>query len=220
MVGLLVDAAPDSVEQALAQALAEFCRGFALPAAGLVQPASDRPGFTLTVAACEGEPTRLRELVASWPDAELAPLFQLMRRDSPVVLDPAAADERFAQTRAELAARSFGPALLSRLELAGAPLGALLLVADRGSDFGPRLLLRAGLVADTLAIAQVLRDRRHLAGELTDDEVRDFERRNLLAVIERCGWRLQGDRGAARALGLSPSTLRDRLRSFGIQRPR
>jgi transcriptional regulator with GAF, ATPase, and Fis domain len=68
-------------------------------------------------------------------------------------------------------------------------------------------------------MALVLRDRR-LVGELTDRELREFERQNLLAVIERNGWRLQGERGAARALGLSPSTLRDRMKSFGIRRPR
>ena len=111
-------------------------------------------------------------------------------------------------------------ALCKRLALAGAPQGALILVAGEGASFSPALIPRLRLVADTLALALALRGRPYPAGVLTDQQMRAFERSNLLAVIERCDWRLQGEHGAARALGLSPSTLRDRLRSFGIQRPR
>lgn len=220
MVGRLVDAAPDGVEPALARALAELCSGFDLRGAGLLQPGTEASRFELTVEACIEQPVRLRDLVTSWPESELTHVLKLLRRNSPFLIEPSAGDARFARICERLSMHSLGPASFSRLELAGAPLGALVLVAREGVAFSPRLLLRMGLVADTLAIAHVLRDRRHRAGELTDDEMRAFERKNLLAVIERCGWRLQGERGAARALGLSPSTLRDRLRSFGIQRPR
>src|SRR5688572_18431435 len=166
------------------------------------------------------EPWALRELVEGWPEPELERLFQLLPRSSPLLLDPASHDDGFELVRRALSARSLGTALCIRLELSGVSMGALLLVAPEGGSFTSRLLLRLRLVADTLAIALVLRDRRYRPGELSDEQMREFERSNLLAVIERCGWRLQGERGAARALGLSPSTLRDRMKSFGIQRPR
>jgi len=54
---------------------------------------------------------------------------------------------------------------------------------------------------------------------LTDQEIRDLERQNLVRALEVCGWRIQGAHGAAELLGVRPSTLRDRMRSFGIHRP-
>jgi transcriptional regulator with GAF, ATPase, and Fis domain len=55
---------------------------------------------------------------------------------------------------------------------------------------------------------------------LTDDELRELERRNLVRALEACGWQVSGDAGAARLLGLPPSTLASRLRAAGIERPR
>ncbi|MFQ5937231.1 MAG: sigma-54 interaction domain-containing protein, partial [Acidiferrobacterales bacterium] len=51
----------------------------------------------------------------------------------------------------------------------------------------------------------------------TLDEV---ERAHILGVLEDTGWVIEGDRGAAAALGLNPSTLRGRLRKLGIKRAR
>ncbi len=45
------------------------------------------------------------------------------------------------------------------------------------------------------------------------------EREHILKVLERTGWRIEGDRGAASLLGLSPSTLRSRMQKLGISRP-
>jgi PAS domain S-box-containing protein len=55
---------------------------------------------------------------------------------------------------------------------------------------------------------------------LTDSAVRALERDNIVSALERCGWRISGADGAAELLGVSPSTLRDRMRSFDIQRPK
>jgi transcriptional regulator with GAF, ATPase, and Fis domain len=52
----------------------------------------------------------------------------------------------------------------------------------------------------------------------TDAELRDLERSNLLLALERSQWRISGRDGAATLLGLSPSTLRDRMRALGIER--
>ncbi len=54
----------------------------------------------------------------------------------------------------------------------------------------------------------------------TDDELRALQRDNLIAALEQAGYRIAGEGGAALALGLSPSTLRDRMRALGIQAPR
>jgi formate hydrogenlyase transcriptional activator len=42
---------------------------------------------------------------------------------------------------------------------------------------------------------------------------------HLRAVLERCAWVIEGPDGAARALGLRPSTLRSRMKKLGLQRP-
>jgi formate hydrogenlyase transcriptional activator len=38
-------------------------------------------------------------------------------------------------------------------------------------------------------------------------------------MIERCGWRINGEGNAAAVLGLEPSTLRSRMHELGIRRP-
>ena len=46
----------------------------------------------------------------------------------------------------------------------------------------------------------------------------DVERAHVLRVLYATGWRIEGPSGAARALGLKPSTLRSRMRKLGIRR--
>jgi transcriptional regulator with GAF, ATPase, and Fis domain len=50
--------------------------------------------------------------------------------------------------------------------------------------------------------------------------LRDLERRNVLNALERCGFKISGERGAARMLGLSASTLSYRMKQLGIRRAR
>jgi len=58
--------------------------------------------------------------------------------------------------------------------------------------------------------------------ETTDAEVfltlEEVDRRHLLAVLEARNWRVSGPKGAARILGLNPSTLRSRMKKLGISR--
>ncbi len=54
----------------------------------------------------------------------------------------------------------------------------------------------------------------------TDAELRAHERANLVAALERAEYKVAGRGGAAELLGVSPSTLRDRIRSFGIAMPK
>ena len=46
----------------------------------------------------------------------------------------------------------------------------------------------------------------------------EVEREHILRVLGLTSWRIEGDAGAARVLGLKPSTLRSRLRKLGIRR--
>jgi transcriptional regulator with GAF, ATPase, and Fis domain len=52
---------------------------------------------------------------------------------------------------------------------------------------------------------------------LTLDEV---ERRHILSVLETTHWRVSGERGAAKILGLKPTTLESRMIKLGINRER
>jgi PAS domain S-box-containing protein len=54
----------------------------------------------------------------------------------------------------------------------------------------------------------------------TAREFEELERQNLLRALEATGWRIAGENGAARLLGMNPSTLNSRLKALGIGRPR
>ncbi len=46
-----------------------------------------------------------------------------------------------------------------------------------------------------------------------------LEREHIVATLEQTYWRLEGDGGAAERLGMNASTLRSRMRKYGIRRP-
>jgi DNA-binding NtrC family response regulator len=48
----------------------------------------------------------------------------------------------------------------------------------------------------------------------------EVEREYITRTLENSGWRIEGTYGAARILGLNPSTLRTRMQKLGIQRRR
>ena len=45
------------------------------------------------------------------------------------------------------------------------------------------------------------------------------ERRNILSALEESNWKIKGDDNAASRLGMSPSTLRSRMKRLGIEKP-
>jgi transcriptional regulator with GAF, ATPase, and Fis domain len=55
-------------------------------------------------------------------------------------------------------------------------------------------------------------------GFLTESEMRDRERDNLLAVLEKSGWKIKGENGAAELLGIKPTTLISRIKKLGLKR--
>ena len=52
------------------------------------------------------------------------------------------------------------------------------------------------------------------------ENIDDVQRKHILKVLEKCDWRVSGSRGAARILGINPSTLRFRMDKLNIQRER
>jgi DNA-binding NtrC family response regulator len=55
---------------------------------------------------------------------------------------------------------------------------------------------------------------------LTETQVRELERDNLRKALRLTNWRVSGQSGAAHLLGIKPTTLTDRIRKYGITRPR
>ncbi|WP_279426337.1 sigma-54 interaction domain-containing protein [Anaeromyxobacter terrae] len=61
---------------------------------------------------------------------------------------------------------------------------------------------------------------RRVDGEiLTARRLRQLERDNMIAALERAGWRVGGVRGAAALLDVSPSTFKSRMKALEIRRP-
>jgi PAS domain S-box-containing protein len=54
---------------------------------------------------------------------------------------------------------------------------------------------------------------------LTTQELEEFERLNIIRALESCRWRIAGESGAARLLGLPPTTLGSRMKTLKISRP-
>jgi len=55
-------------------------------------------------------------------------------------------------------------------------------------------------------------------GYLTEAEMLRRERDNLVAVLEKSGWRVKGENGAAELLGVKPTTLISRVKKLGLKR--
>jgi len=45
----------------------------------------------------------------------------------------------------------------------------------------------------------------------------EMEKNHILQALETCHWRIEGRNGAIELLGLSPGTLRGRMRKYGIK---
>ena len=55
------------------------------------------------------------------------------------------------------------------------------------------------------------------AGYLTEAEIRQCKRQNLLIVLEKTGWKIKGIDGAAELLGIKPTTLISRIARLGLR---
>jgi formate hydrogenlyase transcriptional activator len=77
------------------------------------------------------------------------------------------------------------------------------------------ILSRAGrLELDDSLVAPLADEPTSSAGSLEE-----IEREHIRSVLESVGWRVSGERGAAKILGLKRTTLEARMRKLGISRP-
>ena len=52
----------------------------------------------------------------------------------------------------------------------------------------------------------------------TNKTLEEIEKEYIIRILDNTGWRIEGHKGAARVLGLNPSTLRTRMAKLGIQK--
>jgi PAS domain S-box-containing protein len=83
---------------------------------------------------------------------------------------------------------------------------------------GDRLRLELAMRDSRPIAASSLQPEAHDDHFLTDAEMRLQEKSNLIVALRQAKWRISGEGGAAELLGLKPSTLTYRMRTFGIKR--
>lgn len=54
---------------------------------------------------------------------------------------------------------------------------------------------------------------------LTEQQIKELQRANLMRALESTNWKVSGTGGAAELLGVRPTTLADRVRTYNIKRP-
>ena len=54
---------------------------------------------------------------------------------------------------------------------------------------------------------------------LTEQQLKDLQRANMLAALKQCGWKIYGRDGAAQLLQIKPTTLVERMKRCGVTRP-
>jgi formate hydrogenlyase transcriptional activator len=88
---------------------------------------------------------------------------------------------------------------------------------------GPRLQLEramSGTVPAPPPLAGVQPAVSKPTRVLTSNELVSFERANLVQALETCSWKISGEQGAARLLGMPATTLTSRMKALQIARPR
>jgi DNA-binding NtrC family response regulator len=55
-------------------------------------------------------------------------------------------------------------------------------------------------------------------GDSAIPTLEEHERQFITQVLEKTGWRVSGDKGAAKILGMNPQTLVSRMKKLGIER--
>jgi transcriptional regulator with GAF, ATPase, and Fis domain len=61
---------------------------------------------------------------------------------------------------------------------------------------------------------------RERPGILTESDLRELQKNNIIAALTQAGGRVSGKGGAAELLEIKPTTLADRIRAYDIRKPR
>jgi|KBSMisStandDraft_5_1062788.scaffolds.fasta_scaffold29009_3 PAS domain S-box-containing protein len=96
-------------------------------------------------------------------------------------------------------------------------------VIERGVILSRGKVLRLDLAMSDIQNAPAARD--DAAGKdssqlLTEAALRELERQNIERALTLAAWRVSGPNGAAKLLGVKPTTLADRMKKFKIAKPR
>jgi transcriptional regulator with GAF, ATPase, and Fis domain len=79
-----------------------------------------------------------------------------------------------------------------------------------------------GLPAAETALVPARRSARAAGGTepefLTETELQQRERENLLIILEKASWKIKGADGAAELLGVNSATLLSRMKKMGLKR--
>lgn len=95
-------------------------------------------------------------------------------------------------------------------------------VIERAVILSPRKVLRLDLSMSNPAVLSQATNQATDIEEilLTEADMHEFQKRNLLLALKQSDWKVSGAGGAAELLGVKPTTLADRIRTFGVKRPR
>jgi transcriptional regulator with GAF, ATPase, and Fis domain len=75
-----------------------------------------------------------------------------------------------------------------------------------------------GASIDLSALKQTSNEREE-AEFISEAEIRHRECENMFVVLQKTGWKIKGADGAARLLGVKPTTLISRIKRMGLVRP-
>jgi len=81
-----------------------------------------------------------------------------------------------------------------------------------------RNAIEHAMIVSNSQILDVSIPQRDSSSIPTNASLEDAERRHILAVVQKSGWRLSGPGGAAGKLGLKRTTLQSKMKKLGIQR--
>lgn len=83
---------------------------------------------------------------------------------------------------------------------------------------GNRARLDLAMPAETSPLARAEGGTGNSDSFVTDKEIRELEKTNMIAALRHANWRIWGSDGAAELLGLKPSTLTYRMKVLGIRK--
>jgi len=94
-------------------------------------------------------------------------------------------------------------------------------VIERAVILSPGKSLRLDLSMPGLKFDEdkVVATEQHGDDVMTEKDMRVFQKANLIKALEQTNWKVSGKGGAAELLGVRPTTLADRVRTFKIKRP-
>jgi PAS domain S-box-containing protein len=91
-------------------------------------------------------------------------------------------------------------------------------ILSRGASLRLDLSLPSGGTQEVVA-TQTTHYGNEKQNFVTDAEMKLQQRDNMRHALEYANWRVSGEQGAAKLLGLKPSTLNDRMHSYDLQKP-